>query len=172
MSTSDFRCGSILFGVAAEEIERAARAVDWNTLGADAEGVVTALTRLLAVQTEADGDRLYAEVLDAIGHNHSGWLYDAAGPAAAYLAMIVRETEDWARRTALEILIDCMDWVRPEQRFLDAGGTSRSVRETLRDAVAGLEPLLHTTINDLNASELLRRSATELLQSAHRQIER
>jgi len=104
-----------------DEIEQALRAVDWADHGADPLVVMAAIRRLRRVRTAQEGERTYNDVLDAIGHNHSGWLNDAAGPAAA-------------------VLVDCLAWVRPEQRFIDADGRTRTVEAALRDAVAGLEP--------------------------------
>jgi hypothetical protein len=149
-----------------QDIERAALAVDWHAVGADGEGAVKALLHLRAVRTEKDGDRVYAEVLDAIGHNHSGWLHDAAGPAAAILAAIASEGDVWARRTALEVLIDCVGWVRPDQRYLDADGNIRSVDDALREVTASLAPLLRETANDNNAPRSLRKSAADLLRAS------
>jgi hypothetical protein len=151
--------------VAVDEIDAMVRAVNWELVGADPEGVASALRRLWTVRNEQDGDRTYAEVLNAIGHNHSGWLYDAAGPAAEILATIVREADGWARRTTLEILIDCLDWARPEQRYVEADGTTRSVRGALQDAVSKLKPLLQAMATDPNELGALSKSATDLLRT-------
>jgi len=111
-----------------DEIEQALRAVGWTTHGADPAVVTSAVRQLRLVRSEQEGWDAYNAVLDAIGHNHSGWLYDAAGPAAAILVAVTHATQGWARRTALEILIDCLAWVRPEQRFIDIDGRTRSVK--------------------------------------------
>ena len=109
----------------------------------------------------------YNEVLDAIGHNHSGWLYDAVGPAATILVAVTRATRGWARRTVLEILVDCLAWVRPEQRFIDADGRTCSVSAAVYDAVKGLEPELHMIAAGADTTVPIGRSAKDLLEALH-----
>ncbi|WJK33156.1 hypothetical protein [Solwaraspora sp. WMMA2065] len=148
-------------------IEHALRVVDWTAHGADPARVVSAVRRLRLVESEQDGQDAYHEVLDAIGHNHSGWLYDAVGPAATILAAVTRTTQGWARTTALEVLIDCLAWVRPDQRFTDAAGRTRSVQAALQDAVTSLEPELRTTAAGEDTTTPLSRSAKNLLEALH-----
>lgn len=82
-----------------DEIEQALRAVDWTAYGADPAVVIGAVRQLRLVRSEREGQDAYNEVLDAIGHNHSGRLHDGAGPAAAILAAVVHASQ--ARRPGL-----------------------------------------------------------------------
>ncbi|MEV4536542.1 hypothetical protein AB0J82_22420 [Asanoa sp. NPDC049518] len=150
-----------------DEIEQALRTGGWANHGADPAAVMAAIRGLQRVRTAQEGERAYNEVLDAIGHNHSGWLYDAAGPAAGVLVAVIRATQGRPRRTAIEILIDCLAWVRPGQQFIDADGHTRSVKAALRDAVAGLEPALHI-IAATSDTVPLGVSAKNLLEALHK----
>ncbi|GAA1862552.1 hypothetical protein [Asanoa iriomotensis] len=133
-------------------IDHALTAVDWRGLGADPTAVTAALRQLSWVTTEAAGDTAYAEVLDAVGHNHSGELFDAAGPAAAILVDVARRDNGWARRTAIEVLVDCLYWARPEQH---AAAVIRAAVTNYRDELRALAAGPGATA----------RSATELLQA-------
>jgi hypothetical protein len=150
-----------------DEIEQALRAVDWTAHGADPAVVTSAVRQLRRVRSEQEGQDAYNAVLDAVGHNHSGWLYDATGPAAAILVAVVRATRGWARRTALEILIDCLAWVRPEQRFIDADGRTRGVKAALRAAVTSLGAELHMIAADSDTTVPVAKSANDLLHALH-----
>ncbi|MEJ3750982.1 hypothetical protein WEI85_48155 [Actinomycetes bacterium KLBMP 9797] len=150
-----------------DEIERALRVVDWTTHGADPAAVMSAVRQLRLARSKQQGQDAYNAVLDAIGHNHSGWLYDAAGPAAAILVEVARSSQGWPCWAALEILIDCVAWVRPEQRLIDADGRTRSVKTALRDAISGLEPELHTMAADPDTTVPVGKSATDLLEALH-----
>ena len=121
--------------------------------------------RLTQVESMQDAMRAYSEVLDAVGHNHSGWLYDAAGPAAPILVAIVRDFEGWTRWAALEVLIDSLAWVRPEQQFVDADGYRGSVSDALRETVAGLGADLQAMASDLDLGSPVSKSAAHLLQA-------
>jgi hypothetical protein len=142
-----------------DEIEQSLIRADWARLGADPGRVAGAIRRLRGVRDQREGEAAYHDVLDAIGHNHSGWLYDAAGPAAPILVDIARQTRGWARQATLEILIDCLSWVRPEQQFTNTDGHTKSVQDTLRHAVASYRADLQVPI---------ARSADELLQALHK----
>lgn len=142
-------------------------AVDWRAAGADQALVAAAMRGLRRVRTEEEGQAAYNDVLDAIGHNHSGWLYDAAGPAAPILVRIAQDAEGWARRTALEILIDCLAWARPEQRYTDADGHIATVQDALYRAVASVAADLQTWAADRDALAPLSKSASDLLEALH-----
>jgi hypothetical protein len=150
-----------------DEIEQALRAVDWANHRADPAVLMAAIRQLRRVRSAQESQDTCDEVLDAIGHNHSGWLDDAAGPAAAILVAVIRATHGWPRRTAMEILIDCLAWVRPQQRFVDLDGCTRSVKAALRDAVTSLEPELHMIAADPDTSVPVGESAKDLLEALH-----
>ncbi|MEV4539275.1 hypothetical protein AB0J82_36430 [Asanoa sp. NPDC049518] len=148
-----------------DEIDWLLRGVDWTALGADPTVVTSAFRHLRQVGSREAGQDAYDEVLDAIGHNHSGWLFDAAGPAATILVAITRATRGWARRTAIEILIDCLAWVRPEQRFVDSYGRACSVDAALVDAIESLEAELRVMAADADTTVPVGKSATDLLKA-------
>ena len=123
-----------------EDIEHLLDGVDRQPNGADPTAVRDAIRRLRGVSSHEESEAAYNEVLDLIAHNHSGWLYPAAGPVASVLAAITREARGLPRRTALDILVDCLCWARPEQRYTDSDGRDASVRDAVRDAVESVQP--------------------------------
>jgi hypothetical protein len=89
---------------------------------------MVAIRQLRQVQSAQQSQDTCDKVLDAIGHNHSAGSTTPQGPAAAILVAVIRATQGWPRRTVMEILIDCLAWVRPGQRFIDLDGCTRSVK--------------------------------------------
>jgi hypothetical protein len=146
-----------------DDIEQALTEAAWGANGVEPALVVAVVHRLQRVRSEEEGRQAYNDVLDTIGHNHSGWLHDAAGSAAGVLAAIARNSDGWARWTALEVLIDCLAWVRPEQRFVRPDGSNDTVRNALRDAVASLAAELHAMATRPDTMAPIRTSAAELL---------
>lgn len=88
-----------------------------------------------------------------------------AGPAGPLIAAIARDNEGWTRWVAMEILIDCLAWVRPEQHFVDADGDRRTVRGALCGSVRSLRSLLQTLAADSTSGDLNGSTAAELLKT-------
>ena len=63
--------------------------------------VPAAFEELLSATSESGSLQAYNSVMDAAAHNHSGWVYAAAVPAAPLLARVARERDGWVRQTAL-----------------------------------------------------------------------
>jgi hypothetical protein len=60
---------------------------------------------------------IVAALIPTLCWNHGGDEIEQALRAAVLLA-VIRVTQGWPRRTAIEILIDCLAWIRAEQRFI------------------------------------------------------
>lgn len=125
----------------------AVRSVDWAgySVAPSTEWYVPArvpdaFERLLAVTIERQVRHAYNSLMDAVAHNHSGWLYAAAVPAAPLLARIVREDHGWARSAALEILTDLLCFAVEGQEFTGPAGEVISTRGAIRRAAMDLLP--------------------------------
>jgi hypothetical protein len=80
-----------------------------------AESVRTgSLSRTLRALSRSDDEpgarSTYHQVLDAIGHDHSGRLDPIAVPAVPLLLRIALEGEPWAQVAAIQVLIDVVGW--------------------------------------------------------------
>jgi len=149
---------------APDRILEAVAAVPWKKYGEERDQVVNAFRRLTRVQSERDARTAYDVMLDTIAHNHSGWLYDSAGPAAPILAAIARHGTGWIRYAALEILIEVASWARPDQRFVDPAGVAQPMPAAVRAAVEGLRAELEILSVDEHDEVPHANSARELLE--------
>lgn len=63
---------------------------------------------ILRVGDQSASSRVYTQVLNTIGHNHSGTLYVEAEEAVEPLVRIAVGGAGWPANTALEVLIDML----------------------------------------------------------------
>lgn len=109
--------------------------------------VPEAFAALPSVRSRRESRAAYQQFMDALAHNHEGWVYAAAAPGADLLARTARILEGWARITSLEVLIDltCFaadvsfrsprgDLVRLDTAIREAAGTLRPDLEHWRAA--------------------------------------
>jgi len=104
--------------------------------------VPAAFQQLLSVTSEPESLQAYSSVMDAVAHNHSGWVYAAAVPAAPLLARVAQERDGRARRTALEILADLLCFTVAGQQFTGPAGETVSTRDAIRRVALELLPVL------------------------------
>ena len=128
-----WRCPGTMGGVAEDpgnaDVLQAVREVDWAAYPMPSSeswyepgDIPAAFRRLVAVSNQQEGGAACSAVLFAIGNNHAGYLVPAAAPAAPLLVRVAREHQGWVCQTALEILIECVEFgVDPEQ-FVDPSG--------------------------------------------------
>lgn len=155
-----------MFGAGAHtRIRRAVSAVDWELHTGVTGAVPVAFEWILAADTRPAAEAAYAAMLDAIGHNHSGQLYEPSVPAAPLLVQVVRETEGWSRWAAIEVLIDCLSWVQDDQQFIDHQGTAVHLTHVLQTAVEDLRDGLRTMAVDQRSAVPTAQSARELLRA-------
>jgi len=135
-------------------------AVDWDAyprFGPDSDGpanvVPEALRALDAVRNELDLRAAYNFTIDAVGHNHSGWLFPVLEPALPLLLRMTVEGGSWSRLAAGEVLIDVLSWLPsqatgvPVDRILDV---LPPWRDALRSSLGDVDPArLHTCIEQL-----------------------
>ena len=127
----------------------AVRSVDWAAWSMPPatewyvpERVPAAFGELLSVTSEPESLRGYSAMMDAVAHNHSGWVYAAAVPAAALLARAAREYDGQVRQTALEILADLLCFGAAGQQFTGPAGEIVSAWDAIRRAAVELLPVL------------------------------
>jgi hypothetical protein len=142
-----------------EEILDAVREVAWVRFDdADPLRAELAFRQMLAARSEADARAAYNGLLDVLAHNHSGWVWRSAIPAAPLLVRVVEQCSGLPRRAALEVLADLVSWSTA------GSAVSAEVGEALRGAAQPLRPLL----NQLAAggqNKAIARSAGELLHA-------
>ena len=139
------------------------RAIHWAANGADPAVVLAAFEGLSRVRNEPDATAAYHTMLNAIAHDHSGWLYDSAAPAAPILVNYVRDSEGWQRQASIDILIECLSWARHDQEFLDADGVRKSVKEAIAASVTEVRGELELLAADRNHTSIAS-AARELLE--------
>jgi hypothetical protein len=145
-------------GTPGEEILDAVREVAWVQFdGADPRQVELAFRRMLTAQSEADVEAAYNGLLNVLAHNHSGWVWRSAMPAAPLLAQVVVQCAGLPRKAALEVLIDLLSWSTA------GSAASAEVGEALRDAAQPLAPLLNQLATG-GQNKAIARSAGELLE--------
>ena len=127
------------------DVLRAVREVDWAAYAMppseqwyEPGNVPAAFRRLVAVSNQQEGAAASSAVLFAIGNDHEGTLYPAAAPAAPLLVPVAREHQGWVRWTALEILIDCLDFGPDREQFIDPSGAVVRTRDAILTAVQGM----------------------------------
>jgi ribosomal protein S18 acetylase RimI-like enzyme len=137
---------------ARDQIVAAVAAVAWSTLDhADPVQVRHAFDRVLDADSPAAAQQAYTAVLDAVAENHSGWLWEAAGPAAPLVAQIVERASGWPQWAAVEVLIELVSWARPDHPAMTSA-IHRAVRP------------LHARLAALAASDTpVARSARQLI---------
>jgi hypothetical protein len=80
--------------------------------------------------------------MNAVAHNHSGWVYAAAVPAAPLLARVARECDGRVCQGALEILADLLCFTVTGQQFTGPAGEVISTRDAIRRTALELLPVL------------------------------
>ena len=92
----------------------------------------------MAVSNHQEGGVAYNAVLFAIGNNHAGYLFPAAAPAAPLLVRVARARQGWVRQTALEILIECVEFSVDPEQFVDPSGAVVRTEDAILAAVQGM----------------------------------
>jgi hypothetical protein len=147
-------------------ILEAALAVEWaaytmspSTEWYEPSMVPAAFEQLMASSTEREAQAAYDAMMNAIAHNHFGWLYAAAAPAAPLLVRAVRESDGWVRHAALEALVDCLYFAAD-----DPDSTFARTRDLIRDAVESARDDLEAMAREPGKTPT-NRSAGELLNA-------
>jgi hypothetical protein len=127
------------------DVLRVVREVDWAAYTMppsekryEPGDVPAAFRRLVAASNQQEGNAAYSAVLFAIGNNHAGYLYPAAAPAAPLLVRVAREHQGWARKIALEILVDCVLFDADRDQFVDPSGAVVRTKDAILTAVQGM----------------------------------
>ncbi|MDQ1304471.1 MAG: hypothetical protein QG671_298 [Actinomycetota bacterium] len=101
--------------------------------------VPKAFAALRRVHSHRGSRAAYQQFMDALAHNHEGWVYAAAAPGADLLARTARILEGWARITSLEVLID-LTCFAADASFRSPRGDLVRLATAIRDAAAPLRP--------------------------------
>jgi hypothetical protein len=96
---------------------------------------------LPGVHSQRGSRAAYQQLMDALAHDHEGWVYAAAAPGADLLARAARILESWARITSLEVLID-LTCFAADVSFRSPGGDLVRLDAAVRDAASTLRPEL------------------------------
>ena len=120
--------------------------------------------RALAATTAQTSEAAYHGVLFAIGNNHAGTLYPVAPAAVPFLLGIVATGSEWARWTALEVLIDAVGFAaEPDYATtIDAEGEPIRVEVAFVAAVRAGRHLFARLAADERVRADVRKSAADL----------
>ncbi len=99
-----------------------------------------AFETLAAATTQEVAQVVYSQMMEALCHNHSGWVYAAAVPGASHLARLVTLLPPLPQDIALEVLGDLLNFAVREQSFNAPNGVDVATDEAIREAVAHLVP--------------------------------
>ena len=125
--------------------------------------VPAAFEKLLSATSESESLQAYNSVMDAVAHNHPGWVYAAAVPAAPLLARVAQECDGRVRQTALEILADLLCFTVAGQQFTGPAAEIISTRSAIRRAALELLPVLRNLRAE--GEQLVTRSARSLIEA-------
>jgi hypothetical protein len=70
--------------------------------------VPAAFAALALARDRRRSQAAYQQLMNALAHDHSGWVYAAAAPGAALLARTARVLEGWARITSAAALLEVL----------------------------------------------------------------
>ncbi len=133
------------------------RLFDYN-----ADRVVPAFESLARAASTGEAQNAYNELLDAIGHNHSGTPYAAMAPAVRLLAQLV-PLLDAGGPAGMEVVTDCLLWSAGVPVFIGPNGSEHNLGiEILADANA-LRALAERWKED--PDDRRQRAATGLLEA-------
>lgn len=118
---------------------------------------------LVSVATEADAGHAYNRLMDALAHNHSGWVYAVAVPGAVHLARLTPLLPDLPQATALQVLADLLNFSVRDQVFIGPDGQQVQTHAAIQAAVTPLTPLLRS--RRAASSGPVERGATALLEA-------
>jgi hypothetical protein len=124
---------------------------------------IPASLRALASATAQTSKAAYDRFLFAIGNNHAGTLYPVAPACVPFLLGILANGTEWARWTALEVLIDALGFTA-EPRFATVtreGATIHVEDAFVNAARAGRELFARLAADDAVRSDV-RKSAADL----------
>jgi len=100
-----------------------------------------ALRALAAVGSVEEAERVYHQVLYALGNNHAGTYYPVVLAAVPFLGELLQHGSNLARQTTLDILVDLTGSFEPEPGFetvVDQTGRSVRLDRAMYQAVGDL----------------------------------
>jgi hypothetical protein len=125
----------------------------------DSGSVEAALSAIRNAENESTANEAYDAFLWAVGNNHSGTFYPVVLGALLEIEQILVSGKDWAKRAAIESLIDLGGSFVPEDGYENYLGAS--VQETLKE-------FIHSMRNHIaplaNGNDALAKSAVDLLE--------
>lgn len=100
-----------------------------------------ALAEIHACSDESSSTAAYHRVLYAVGNDHAGIYYPVAVPVVRRLSEVLRKSNIWGRRAALEALVDLSYSFEPLPEHAAMSlpdGSSVDTEAALREAVSSL----------------------------------
>ncbi len=128
----------------------------WN----NPQSLPSAFEAVMLAGNEESSQTAYHRLLSAIGNDHAGTYYPVALEILPATEAILRDGSAWARRIALEVLIDLFGSFEPEPGFEVHRGVE--LERAVRSGIVGFAPCLGELAS---GDEVDARGARELLAS-------
>ncbi|MDN3543996.1 hypothetical protein QWZ02_06000 [Kinneretia asaccharophila] len=125
----------------------------------DSSSVEFALNAIRNAESESTSNEAYDAFLWAVGNNHAGTFYPVVLGALPEIEQILMRGTEWAKRAAIESLIDLGGSFAPEDGYENYLGAS--VQETLKAFIHSIRHYIAPLADGDNA---LAGSAAELLE--------
>jgi hypothetical protein len=135
---------------------------EWNA----PDAVPRTLRRVAAASSEQEFRAAYNDFLFALGNDHAGTYYPVVLSAVPFLRAVLERGGEWAKRAAIEALIDLTASFEPEpgyQVLVLHDGTRVDLAVQLAAAVAELSEAVRAVAADDSLAERTRAAAVELL---------
>ena len=125
------------------------------------ESVIPAFESLAQASSPKEAQAAYNEMLDAIGHNHSGTPYAAMAPATPLIAALVPHLGAGAS-AGMDVIADCVCWTSREARFFGPDNREHDLAVETLAAARSLDSLAQRWLEDHD--DRRRRAAAGLLE--------
>jgi hypothetical protein len=132
-----------------------------------AEVIDNALESIRACSDKESSTRAYHRILYAVGNNHAGIYHPVAVPVVRRLGELLADDNVWARRVALDSLIDLSSSFFPDPQhytMLLSDGTTTHTETALHAAVRSLRGAVCRIVSNPRSEKDEASLAAELLE--------
>lgn len=143
--------------------------------GSSAGIIEDALESIRTCTDEESSTRAYHRILYAVGNNHAGIYHPVAVPVVRRLGELLADDNAWARRVALDSLIDLSYTFFPDPRhytMLLPDGASADTETILHEAVRSLRGAVARILSNTRSEKDEVSLASELLEWIDGRVER
>lgn len=132
-----------------------------------AGGIRDALERIRTCSDKESATRAYHAILYAAGNSHAGIYHPVAVPVARQLGDMLADDNIWARRVALDLLIDLSHTFVPDPQhytMLLPDGTTADTETVLHEVVRSLRSEVSRVVSNPRSEKDEVAMAAELLR--------